>query len=246
MTGQGMAFEHNDQTLRVVTVLESRSPQRKGLNLNREVLEGLRKHRRASASHLPFPRSMSLEAQVTDKSDETAYLGHDTDDGLRAGLFMLDEVLTIPVVKRAQEIATKRGTLLRSALIHLMILDLQTETERLLAERNIRTLDDVYACSTPLVSFSETMREDLKTLRTFLHQCMYEHPRVTVKSEEGQRIITELCERYLKNPSEKVRALQQSTGSTLPEAVKDYVAGMTDVYAMIQATNSSPASHASD
>lgn len=233
----GLHFEHNDQTLRVVTVLETQSPLRRGLNLNREVLEGLRKHRRASEEGSPFPRSMTLEAQIVDHADAVAYLGHDTDDGLRAGLFSLDDLRLLPVISQAETLAKKRGTLLRSALIHLLIMDLNEETHRLLRERNVQTLDEVYASTAPLVSFSAALRRELAQLRSFLFERMYEHPRVRERSVEGQRIIHLLCDHYLTEPPAKVLELQEATGSSLPEAVKDYVAGMTDGFAATQAAS---------
>jgi len=249
MAGQGLSFEHNMQSVRVVTLLEQHSPLAQGLNLNREVIEGLQKHLEALVNSSPdrpsLPRTDasgsehlvrgSLEAQAVNAADEIAYLGHDCDDGLRAGLFSLEGASTLPLVRRGNDLRRARKTELRGALIHLLVTDLYTETERRLRAANIRTLEDVYAAPDPLIAFSPAMEKELKTLRAFLWANMYDHPRVIQASKEGQEIVRHLCDRYLKNPSEKVLALQEQTSGTLAEAVKDYVAGMTDLYARSQA-----------
>ncbi|MDD4319176.1 MAG: dNTP triphosphohydrolase [Candidatus Peribacteraceae bacterium] len=237
--GQGLAFEHNEQSVRIVTVLERHSPLASGLNLNAEVLEGMRKHREAWVD-APFSRGMTLESQIVDKADEIAYLGHDTDDGLRAGLFSLDDILTVPLVAEADALTKARGTSLRGALIHLLVSDLYAETDRRLAAHGIHTLQDVYACEKPLVGFSTVMEMKASVLQRFLHERMYMHPRVTAPSEEGQRIIRLLCERFLKEPTNNIRALQKQTGGTSAESVKDYVAGMTDAFAKEAAGGGNP------
>ncbi len=100
----------------------------------------------------------------------------------------------------------------------------------------IVTLDDVYGAATPVVELSADMRARMAELRTFLMEGMYQHPQVRGKGEEGQRIVHALCDAYVTAPPEKVRQLQARTGSSLTEAVKDYVAGMTDAYAAEQFT----------
>lgn len=226
----GLSFEHNDQSVRIVTTLERHSALGAGLNLNLEVLEGMKKHREAWTD-APFPRAMTLESQIVDKADEVAYLGHDSDDGLRTGLFSREEITRTLLGREADALTRKRETSLRGALIHLLVTDLYDETRRLLSSHGIRSLADVYASLVPLVEFSSAMRPKVRELRQFLFARMYEHPRVVQASEEGQRVIRRLCDAFLENPPEKVLALQRLTGSTLPEAVKDYVAGMTDGFA---------------
>jgi dGTPase len=230
----GFSFEHNEQSLRIVSVLEVHSPLQKGLNLNSEILEGLQKHRRAGASHT-LPRAMTIEAQIVNRADEIAYLGHDFDDGLHSKLFPLGVALSVPLIAKAHERAEARKTSLRGALIHLLVSNLYDETSRLLEEHSIRTLSDVHACSAELVAFSRPMDVELLKLRAFLQEHMYAHPRVTKPGIEGQRIIRLLCEHYLQSPNDKIVALRKQTGSSAPEAVKDYVAGMTDAFARTQA-----------
>lgn len=234
-SSHGISFEHNEQSVRIVTLLEFHSPLAQGLNLNREVLEGMQKHREAYVeASIPFPRSMSLEAQVINKADEIAYLGHDCDDGIRAGLFPLGDLLAIPLVRAAATLAEARGTSLRGGVIHLLVTDLYEETTRLLHGSGIRHLSDVYRSSSPLVDFSPSMQEGIGELRRFLFTRMYEHPRVTEVSAEGQAAIRALCERYFASPPEKILQLKDLTGGTLAQSVKDYVAGMTDAFAKSQ------------
>jgi dGTPase len=228
-----LRFEHNAQSLRIVTLLEQHSPLAKGLNLNREVLEGLQKHREVWTD-APFERGLTMESQTVDRADEIAYLGHDCDDGLKAELFTLREIFAVPLAAEAGALAKNRSTSLRGAIIHLLVTDLYQETERLVKTQNIRSLTDVYASTVPLVDFSASLQSKVKELRQFLRLRMYEHPRVVQAGEEGQRIITQLCESYASSPPSKVTFLQKQTNGSLPEAVKDYVAGMTDAFAKAQ------------
>jgi len=241
MTAHGLSFEHNAQSVRIVTLLEQHSPLAAGLNLNREVVEGLQKHREALRKPPSvFPRALTLEAQVVNAADEIAYLGHDCDDGLRAGLFSLTDASAVPLVQRANERRSKRGTQLRGAVIHLLVSDVYEETARRLRDNGIKSLEDVYASLLPIVSFSPGMEEDVGLLRDFLWMHMYDHPRVVQAGAEGQEIIRTLCNRFLEEPSEKVLELRRVTASALPEAVKDYVAGMTDGFARLQAHSPLP------
>ena len=218
----GGRFEHNEQGIRIVTLLERRSSRYPGLNLDHEVVEGMDKH---------APRSHLLEAQLVNLCDEVAYTSHDCDDGIRADVFSLKDVLGIPLAAQAWERASARGTRLRGSLIHLLAEDLFMQTQRELRERNIRTLEDVDRATDPIVRFSQSMRGAIEPLRAFLRDNLYAHVSVASGKEEGKRIVRSLCESYLQNPSAKIVELQERTGSPLFIAVKDYVAGMTDTYA---------------
>ncbi len=228
MKAHGAGFEHNAQSLRIVTVLEEHAHGAPGLNLNREILEGLEKHtRHADQTH----RGLSLEAQAVNLADEIAYSAHDCEDGLRAGLFSMDDLNGVPLAAEAETHSLARATSIRGALIQMLVTDLYTETEARLARANIRTLDDVYAAREPLVELSAEMRPWLAALRAFLWKHMYSHARVRGPGEEGQEVIRTLCDALLAAPSPKIESLRARTGSTLTEAVKDYVAGMTDAFA---------------
>ncbi len=220
MRDHGSSFEHNEQSLRIVTLLEEHSLRAPGLNLNREVLEGLQKH---------SGKQLTLEAQAVNLADEIAYTGHDCDDGLRAGLFSEDELCSTVLGRAAIRRATERGTSVRGAVIHLLVMDLYAATSVRL--KTVKSLDDVSASRSPLVLFGDDMQRQLAGLKAFLREHMYFHPRVLQASKEGQKIVTRLCNALFASPNDKVASLMQKTESTLPEAVKDYVAGMTDGYA---------------
>ncbi|MBM3230860.1 dNTP triphosphohydrolase [Candidatus Peregrinibacteria bacterium] len=236
MHEHGSHFEHNEQSLRIVTTLETHSSLHTGLNLSFEILEGLMKHRTPHDSPaLDHPRKPSLEAQVVNIADEIAYTGHDCDDGLRAGLFDKSALMNTPLAREAYACIVPRGTSFRGALIHLMVSDLYTETERRLALKNIRTLQDIYERAEDCVAFSESMAKKLVELRTFLWNNMYLHPEVRKHSSQGQAIVTELCQRLYAQPNDKVVTLMKVHSCSAEEAVKDYVAGMTDVFATANA-----------
>ncbi|MDD5055519.1 MAG: dNTP triphosphohydrolase [Candidatus Peribacteraceae bacterium] len=230
----GKTFEHNLQSFRIVTLLEDRSEQYQGLNLSQEILDGLVKH--SSPHDRPttesLPRSPSLEAQVVNIADEIAYTAHDTDDGLRAGQFSSDDVRTTKLGALASVQATKHGTELRGAIVHLLVSDLYEATGRKLATPSIRSLDDVYRSAEPLICFSTAMQTILNEHRMFLWNRLYLSASVQRQANRGKKIVTSLFRRFLKRPPVKVLSLQRKTGSIVEEAVKDYIAGMTDGFAI--------------
>lgn len=216
----GLHFEHNEQSLRIVTELEDVYPDFPGLNLSFEVLEGLRKHDE-SVPH-------SLEAQLVDHADEIAYQNHDIDDGLRSGLFTEADLSQVPLWKEVTERVRKRfGDLpderIRwsrciSELISWMISDLSEATCRRLNEKNIRSTEDVYASRETLVDFSKDLTSENKKLKAFLMARLYQHPEVKKHIEEGQDLIRLLFHHYL--------AEGREVGW-----IRDYLSGMTDSYA---------------
>ena len=229
----GKNFEHNHQSYRIVTELEKRKSAYPGLNLNREVLEGLQKHRTPhDHPEDAVVRSPSLEAQIVNIADEIAYTAHDCDDGLHAELFSLEQILQIPLATKAHEICKGSETSLRGALIHLLVHDLY-ETSSSQIEK-MDDLDAVYAASDPLISFSSEMQKGLRELRQFLWDSMYLHTEVLEKSTDGKDVVTNLCTHLYENPTDKVIEFQENFRGALEEAVKDYVSGMTDRYAMEQ------------
>lgn len=236
MEPYGKRFEHNLQSLRTVTLLEHRSTQYHGLNLSVEVLEGLMKHR--TPHDLPedmhIERSPSLEAQVVNLADEIAYTAHDIDDGLRAGVFTLKDVSTLALGKQAVDLAAAAGTEVRGCIVHVLVSDVYAHTTAVLLQKQINTLAKVYTAQDALVSFSPVMREKLAGLRQFLWDRLYMHPDVLRQANRGKDIIRSLFARYISVAPAKVLALQKKHGGALDEAVKDYIAGMTDVFAVQQ------------
>lgn len=226
MSAHGGRFEHNEQSERVLTLLEEHATGTPGLNLNREIIEGLHKH---------APHSPSLEAQIVDLADEIAYTGHDSEDGMRAGLFDERAITQTALGAQARRLVAPRGTSLRGGLISILITDLLDTTQQRLLDLDVTSVDDVRSIPERIASFSHETGLKLKELRTFLWERMYLHPDVCARAQEGQEIIHRLCTAYATTPPEKVISLQRRTGSALPHAVKDYVAGMTDSYAREQA-----------
>lgn len=235
MKQHGKVFEHNEQSLRTVTLLEDRTTTYAGLNLSREILEGLMKHRTPhdNPNGDVVPRSPSLEAELVNLADEIAYTAHDTDDGLRSGLFSPRQIRETKLGFLASEKAKKRETELRGSIVDALVSDLYAETALRLEVQKIASLADVYGARHALVCFSEAMTAQLAELRQFLWDHLYKSAAVQTQAKRGQGIIKDLFEAYMNDPPEKVLEVQKKTEGTLAEAVKDYIAGMTDPYAVM-------------
>jgi dGTPase len=252
-------FDHNAQTLRVVTHLERRYAGFDGLNLTWETLEGVVKHNgplgddRAppyiaaySADHdLALETFPSAEAQVAALADDIAYVNHDLDDGLRAQMFALDDLGDLPLVGPAVgELARLHPGLAKPRLVHetlrrlidTMVADLVAETERRLAVLGPASVDDVRGWERPVVAFSAPIAAALADLRHFLHARMYNHYKVRRMSLKAQRIVEELFDGLLREPdclppAWRARAGEPGAPRTV-EAIADYIAGMTDRFAL--------------
>jgi len=212
----GKTFEHNQQSYRIVTTLEYHCNAYTGLNLNKEVLDGLLKHQTTHDQPDGTFSGQTLEAQLVNIADEIAYSSHDSDDGLKENLFALKEITSVPLAKEAFKITTERGTSLRGALIHLLVHDIYTN----------------FDATNPSIAFSDTMSARLSTLRKFLWDHMYLHPEVLKKSTVGKTMLIKLMNKLLKEPSDKVKDLQLQIDGALEEAVKDYAAGMTERFVL--------------
>lgn len=234
MESFGKSFEHNEQSLRIVTLLEDRCHQYPGLNLSREILEGLQKHRTPhDAPHATaLPRSPSLEAELVNLADEIAYTAHDTDDGLRAEQFTVRDIARTHLGSLASRKAKMHGTEIRGALVDLLVSDLYRETERRILSMKISTLDDVYRVRESIVSFSSTMTDHLAELRQFLWNRLYKSPAVLRQANRGKKVLRALFTHYVHHPNLKIKALMKKSDSPLEDAVKDYIAGMTDPFAL--------------
>lgn len=237
-------FEHNWQGLRVVEKLETRYPDFDGLNLSFEVREGIIKHFTPydQLENLPSANFPTLEAQVVNLADEIAYTNHDLDDGLTAGMISEEELRKIPlwdemrrkVIKKS--VGTKkereRYQIIR-ALINLQIIDLVKETEKRIKEVNISSPQQIGALSFPLVSFSPLMVEKNKQLKDFLARNLYRHWRVIRMAKKAHRIISELFHSYLAEPDQlPPEARKRINSETLHRVICDYIAGMTDRFAL--------------
>jgi dGTPase len=250
-------FDHNAHTIRLLTKLESPYPRHDGLNLGWETLEGLAKHNGPVAAppwalaeaDAEFPLDLatfpSLEAQVAALADDIAYDNHDVDDGLRAGLFTLDELLEVPFAARswtaveARHPGTERRRLIAEMVrdqIGLMVNDLLEETRRRVAEASAASPADVRAAGRPLAGFSPEMAADERSLKRFLYARMYDAPPVRAIKNEARRVLAGLFAAYRTNPAllpPEWRPLDGGPATSL-RAIGDFVAGMTDRYAIRQ------------
>lgn len=255
MAGHG-GFDHNDQALRLLTKLERRYLAFEGLNLTWETLEGLVKHNGPlsapppsiaayNATHdLWLDGQPGAEAQVAALADDIAYNNHDIDDGLRAGLFTPADLADVPLVGPVfaaldhAHPGIEPSRLIHEAvrrLIHLMVTDLLTETRRRLAEARPDGADAVRRLGYPVVAFSDAMRENDRALKAFLRERMYRHYRVNRMTSKSRRVVRDLHALFVAEPEtlppEWRRAAERGPDST-PRVVADYIAGMTDRYAL--------------
>jgi dGTPase len=252
-------FEHNLQSLRVVDELEERYAEFSGLNLTFEVREGILKHcsvanaRKLGELGQRFleRRSPSLEAQLANLADEVAYNNHDVDDGIRAGLITVDALCGCRMFARQfEQVRTQYPELASRRLVHEVVRrmidytvnDLVDTSSCVLAELRPRSVDDVRARSTPLLAFSEAVREEHLELKRYLREHLYKHYRVLRMTNKAQRVVRELFAAMLDEPhlmptEHQETATQFEAAEGLPgraRAVADYIAGMTDRFAILE------------
>ncbi len=237
-------FEHNRQSLRIVDLLERRSPSYRGLNLSHETRAGVLKHgsefpRYSHPVALPeLGRCPSLEAQISDVSDEIAYDNHDVDDGLRSGLLELEVLLEVPIWLEAWERAPEGHPRVRRAraialLIDALATDLIETSARRLEEGGFASAAEVQAAEAEVVGFSEQTKLQMCELASFLRENLYQHPQVLRMAAKGERILRDLWSAYTEDPRLLPGSALQPAGDEPPErAIADYLAGMTDRFAM--------------
>jgi dGTPase len=271
LQGHG-GFDHNAQALRVVTALEHRYPQFDGLNLTWESLEGIVKHngpltaRNGSATgryrdhgipegvsdyvglhDLELWSFASLEAQVAAIADDIAYDAHDIDDGLRAGLFRVDDLKVMPLTaEMIADIARhypdldddRRGAELVRELISYLIGAVVSEARRRLDAAQPKSVDDVRNHGDILIAFPASVAQAEAGIKAFLKQRMYRHPRVMRVMGEAEQILFELFARYQRMPGDlPAEWLPQGDGDTETERARrigNFIAGMTDRFALTE------------
>ncbi|MBI3317727.1 MAG: deoxyguanosinetriphosphate triphosphohydrolase [Candidatus Omnitrophica bacterium] len=235
-------FDHNLQALRIVDQLEERYPSFPGLNLSFEVREGLNKHRVALGSGSKPMANLSLEAQVVDMADEIAYDHHDLDDGITSGLLREEELKGIPLWRQVQREVFSRDPRLRHEirkyqiirrLIDLQVTDLIEESLRRLQGHRIGSASDAQARPERVIAFSQKTKKLRIPLKIFLNEALYHHHKVVRMADKARRFLTALFEVYLAKPAQ----LPDTTRARLKQedpyrVVCDYVAGMTDRYAL--------------
>lgn len=249
-------FEHNLQSLRVVDELEDVYADFDGLNLSFETREGVLKH--CSLKHAAdlgdvgerfiHKTQAGLEAQLANIADEIAYNNHDIDDGLRSGLITLAQLCEVPIFAQVYEETISQysqlsGTRLTHEvlrrLINLMVIDLTDASTQAIETAKPQSIADVRQQAKPLMRYSDAMRQSKTQLKQFLRQNLYMHPKVYRMSWRASRIIEQLFDAYMNDrkllPAEYQQALpsDQGSGEELhARRVSDYIAGMTDRYAM--------------
>ena len=239
-------FNHNSQSLRIVTVLEARYPDFSGLNLSWEVLEGMVKHETdydiAEAKQFNPELRGHLEAQIANLADDLAYTSHDLDDGLRSGMItpnQLDgialwEIINESIGRRRSETldSLSRHQIIRR-LINFEVTDLIQSTDRYLRRSNVKTALNVQKLPFNVAGFSEDMYRRNRELKDFLFSNLYRHYRVVRMAAKSEIIVTELFNIYQANPKTLPTEVQESIPERgLERTICDYIAGMTDRFAI--------------
>jgi len=256
-------FDHNAQSLRVVTELEARYAEFDGLNLTWETLEGVVKHNGPLTGGLnphPLPRVIEEyskiqdlelhtfagpEAQIAAISDDIAYNNHDIDDGLRAGLFTIDDLCDVPLVGPIfADVTQDYPDLDESRKIHeavrrligAMVDDLFTETTSRIADLGPKTAQEIREAGAPVAGFSEQMRNNDAGVKAFLFEHMYRHYKLNRMTSKGRRVVKDLFQLLVREPGclpndwqEKVKAANEETTA---QTVADFIGGMTDRFAL--------------
>ncbi|HBO58645.1 MAG TPA: deoxyguanosinetriphosphate triphosphohydrolase [Alphaproteobacteria bacterium] len=258
-------FDHNAHSLKIVTKLEQRYPRFDGINLSWETLEGLVKHNgpltekeklsvdivEYNAKHdLMLDTFAGAEAQIASLADDIAYSNHDTDDGLKTGLVTVEQLMDVPLFKRHYEQVKKEYPAVEQSrvdaetvrrMINDMILDVATQSQRILNDLKPETVEDIRLMGRPVIAFSEKMRTEMQELKDFLFPNMYRHYTINRMTSKGKRIVRDLfgllfSETNILPPvwQKKARSCPQTAeGETMKaRIIADFVAGLTDASAI--------------
>ncbi len=248
-------FDHNAQAIKIVTDLERHYAEFDGLNLTWDCLEGIAKHNGPVTGDIPFALAeynakhdlelhthASAEAQVAALSDDIAYNNHDLDDGLRAGLFTIDDILHLPLVGDAfAEVDKKYPNLDQDRRRHealrrvfgIMVEDVLTESRAWLDKSGANSAADIRALGHPVIAFSDDLLSGLNAIRAFLYANMYRAPSVITVREEMTDILRNLFHRFMDNPDQLPEGWDASKDDfARARLVADYVSGMTDRFAL--------------
>jgi dGTPase len=239
-------FNHNHHSYRIVTELENRYPDFEGLNLTWEVLEGIIKHETeydvSDAADFDPDLRGHLEAQIANAADELAYTAHDLDDGLRSGMITPEQLAGVSLWEVINESIGRRRTdelddLTRHQLIRRLIgievTDLIQSIDRMIRRSGIRTVEELQNLPYNVVGFSEDMHRRNRELKDFLFQNLYNHYRVVRMSVKAGRILESLFETFVREPSVLPKQFEMAIAEIgLEETICDYIAGMTDRYAI--------------
>ena len=240
-------FDHNIQTLRIVTTLEKKYYKFNGLNLTLETLDGLVKHngpilnnkkyqkilgKNIFKKKINFIKSPSLEAQLSSISDDIAYNSHDLEDGLNAGFLNLKELKDIPIISDIVKIHLRRlkknnkeliYRQITRDLINKMVSDVVTTTNRNIKNENIKSIKGVYKTKKKLVNFSNEMKLFDKKIKFFLNKNMYNNPLVLKKTKEGSIIVSFLFKKIREKPSKFIK-INDKKMFTIERSICDFIA----------------------
>jgi dGTPase len=237
-------FEHNQQTLRILELLEERYPGFPGLNLTWEVREGVIKHQQDSDARAPAEyapgQSPTLEAQLVDFVDEIAYNNHDIDDGLASGMFTPENIRAVGLFREAHDEVLAEGIderIMRHQvvrrIINRCIRDLLETTRRQVEAARIRSVEDVRGAGRRLVGYSDDMAARVRELKEFLFRNMYRHYRVVRMGDKAGRIVRDLFESFVGEPLQlPPHYYERVEREGAHRVVCDYIAGMTDRFAL--------------
>ena len=247
-------FDHNLQTIRIVMFLENKYLKFRGLNLTVETLDGLLKHNgpifdvskineiiglKNLKNKINFKKSPSLEAQISSISDDIAYNNHDLQDGVKAKLFKLNDLIEINFFKEIylshkNYINKNNKNILIYQIIRdsidLMVKDLIKNTIQNLKKNKIKTMQNIYVTSNHTVCFSKKFKNIEKEIRLFLRQKMYNNQNVLTKNNNGKKIVKKLYSLISKKPNKFLTRDQLKENKT--RAISDFISGMTDRYAI--------------
>jgi len=248
-------FNHNIQTLRIVTWIENKYYKFFGLNLTVETLDGLLKHNGPIKNIIPYKKilnknffnkklnfisSPSLEAQIASISDDIAYNNHDLQDGLRAGLFTIKELSSITFISELVEKHHKKLKSFRKEiiinhiirdLINLMVIDVINITKKNLKKNVPRSINDIYKKNSLIVHFSERVQSIDNQIKDFLKKNMYNNRKVITNTDKGKKVTRNLF-KYLLDNSKKYISNELHKNESKERLIADFISGMTDRYAI--------------
>ena len=252
-------FDHNAQAVKIVTSLERHYAQFNGLNLTWDTLEGIAKHNGPVVGYLPFALAdysakhdlelhthASAEAQVAALSDDVAYNNHDLHDGLRAGLFSDEDIVELPIVGPAYAAVDERYPKLDAyrrrhealrRVFGVMVADVIDTSRENLAQASVASVMDIRLLGRPVIRFSDTLWADLQKIRRFLFTQMYRAPKVVEMRNSVTSVVEDLFPLFMADPAHLPPEWREDVAAALDETalariVADYIAGMTDRFAL--------------
>ena len=248
-------FDHNIQTLRILTLLENKYYEFSGLNLSIETLDGLVKHngpifdkskyeiilgKNIFKEKINYKRRPSLESQISSISDDVAYNSHDLEDGLKAGLFKIDDLDYIPIIsdiiyKHKKKLRNNNKELVLRQIIrdiiNEMVKDIITNTKKNIQYVKPKNINDIYKSKVQFVNFSSKMSNFDLSIKLFLKSKMYNHKNVLKRTQKGRKIVQFLFSKIKKNPNKFIKK-NLLINISKERLVCDFIAGMTDRYAI--------------